>query len=133
MIREVHKISRRAFLGRLTAVGVCFAAGSLPKIAHANVPSVELEERKLGGNEFEVTIRVFHKGNNFFHYVDRVVLFRDGEEATVWEYSRNKRPEYEDFSVTTIVTVRQKTVFSCAANCNLHGENKDTGALTLSP
>ena len=133
MVTGSHKMSRRSFVGRLAMMGVFFAAGSLPTAAFANVPSIELEAGKLDGDEFEVTVKVSHKGNNFFHYVDRVALFRDGEEIKVWGYSRNERPESENFSVTTRVSVKQETVFSAAAHCNLHGENKDKAELKLLP
>ena len=118
---------------RLATVGIFFAIGGLPKPALANVPIVAIDATKLEGNEFEVTVNIFHKGNNIFHYVDRVVLFADGEEVKVWKYSRRRRPESENFSVKTKVSVTQETVLSSVANCNLHGENKDKGRLVLSP
>ena len=118
---------------RLATVGIFFAIGGLPKPALANVPIVAIDATKLEGNEFEVTVNIFHKGNNIFHYVDRVVLFADGEEVKVWKYSRRRRPESENFSVKTKVSVTQETVLSSVANCNLHGENKDKGRLILSP
>ncbi len=118
---------------RLATVGIFFAIGGLPKPALANVPTVAIDATKLEGNEFEVTVNIFHKGNNFFHYVDRVVLFADGEEVKVWKYSRRRRPESEKFSVKTKVSVTQETVLSSVAKCNLHGENKDKGRLILSP
>ena len=118
---------------RLATVGIFFAIGGLPKPALANVPTVAIDATKLEGNEFEVTVNIFHKGNNIFHYVDKVVLFADGEEVKVWKYSRRRRPESENFSVKTKVSVTQETVLSSVANCNLHGENKDKGRLVLSP
>lgn len=133
MFENCHRISRRSFVRRLATVGIFFAIGGLPKPALANVPTVAIDATKLEGNEFEVTVNIFHKGNNFFHYVDRVVLFADGEEVKVWKYSRRRRPESENFSVKTKVSVTQETVLSSVANCNLHGENKDKGRLILSP
>ena len=133
MFENCHRISRRCFVRRLATVGIFFAIGGLPKPALANVPIVAIDATKLEGNEFEVTVNVFHKGNNIFHYVDRVVLFADGEEVKVWKYSRRRRPESENFSVKTKVSVTQETVLSSVANCNLHGENKDKGRLILSP
>ena len=118
---------------RLATVGIFFAIGGLPKPALANVPIVAIDATKLEGNEFEVTVNIFHKGNNIFHYVDKVVLFADGEEVKVWKYSRRRRPESENFSVKTKVSVTQETVLSSVANCNLHGENKDKGELKLLP
>jgi len=120
-------------VSQLATLGVFFAMGGLAKPALANVPTVAIDATKLEGNEFEVTVNIFHKGNNFFHYVDRVVLFADGEEVKVWKYSRRRRPESENFSVKTKVSVTQETVLSSVANCNLHGENKDKGRLILSP
>ena len=84
---------------RLATVGIFFAIGGLPKPALANVPTVAIDAIKLEGNEFEVTVNIFHKGNNIFHYVDKVVLFADGEEVKVWKYSWRRRPESENFSV----------------------------------
>lgn len=133
MFENCHGISRRCFVRRLAAVGAFFAIGGLPKSALANVPTVAIDATKLEGNEFEVTVNIFHKGNNIFHYVDKVVLFADGEEVKVWKYSRRRRPESENFSVKTKVGVTQETVLSSVANCNLHGENKDKGRLVLSP
>ena len=133
MFENCHKISRRCFVRQLATVGVFFAIGGLPRPAFANVPTVAIDATKLEGNEFEVTVNIFHKGNNIFHYVDRVVLFADGEEVKVWKYSRRRRPESEKFSVKTKVSVTQETVLSSVANCNLHGENKDKGRLVLSP
>ena len=133
MFENCHRISRRCFVRRLATVGIFFAIGGLPKPALANVPIVAIDATKLEGNEFEVTVNIFHKGNNIFHYVDRVVLFADGEEVKVWKYSRRRRPESENFSVKTKVSVTQETVLSSVANCNLHGENKDKGRLILSP
>ena len=133
MFENCHRISRRCFVRRLATVGIFFAIGGLPKPALANVPIVAIDATKLEGNEFEVTVNIFHKGNNIFHYVDRVVLFADGEEVKVWKYSRRRRPESENFSVKTKVSVTQETVLSSVANCNLHGENKDKGRLVLSP
>ena len=133
MFENCHRISRRCFVRRLATVGIFFAIGGLAKPALANVPTVAIDATKLEGNEFEVTVNIFHKGNNFFHYVDRVVLFADGEEVKVWKYSRRRRPESENFSVKTKVSVTQETVLSSVANCNLHGENKDKGRLILSP
>ena len=133
MFENCHRISRRCFVRRLATVGIFFAIGGLPKPALANVPTVAIDATKLEGNEFEVTVNIFHKGNNIFHYVDRVVLFADGEEVKVWKYSRRRRPESENFSVKTKVSVTQETVLSSVANCNLHGENKDKGRLILSP
>jgi len=133
VFENCHRISRRCFVRRLATVGIFFAIGGLPKPALANVPTVAIDATKLEGNEFEVTVNIFHKGNNFFHYVDRVVLFADGEEVKVWKYSRRRRPESENFSVKTKVSVTQETVLSSVANCNLHGENKDKGRLILSP
>jgi len=133
MFENCHKISRRCFVRRLATVGVFFAIGGLPRPAFANVPTVAIDATKLEGNEFEVTVNIFHKGNNIFHYVDRVVLFADGEEVKVWRYSWRRRPESENFSVKTKVSVTQEMVLSSVANCNLHGENKDKGRLVLSP
>ena len=133
MFENCHRISRRCFVRQLATVGVFFAIGGLPRPAFANVPTVAIDATKLEGNEFEVTVNIFHKGNNFFHYVDRVVLFADGEEVKVWRYSWRRRPESENFSVKTKVSVTQETVLSSVANCNLHGENKDKGRLVLSP
>ncbi|UCG65069.1 MAG: hypothetical protein JSW12_21115 [Deltaproteobacteria bacterium] len=133
MFENSHKISRRGFLGQLATMGIFFLIGSLPKAALANVPTVSLDGRKLNGNEFEVTVNVFHKGNSRFHYIDQVVLYADGEEAKVWKYAWNKRPESENFSVTAKLRVTQKTVFSAMANCNLHGKNKEEGRLEVSP
>ena len=118
---------------QLATVGAFFAIGGLAKPALANVPTIAIDATKLEENEFEVTVNIFHKGNNIFHYVDRVVLFADGEEVKVWKYSRRRRPESENFSVKTKVSVTQETVLSSVANCNLHGENKDKGRLILSP
>ena len=132
MFENCHRISRRCFVRRLATVGIFFAIGGLPKPALANVPTVAIDATKLEGNEFEVTVNIFHKGNNIFHYVNRVVLFADGEEVKVWKYSWRRRPESENFSVKTKVSVTQKTVLSLVANCNLHGENKDKGRLVLS-
>ena len=132
MFENCHRISRRCFVRRLATVGAFFAIGGLPKPALANVPTVAIDATKLEGNEFEVTVNIFHKGNNIFHYVDRVVLFADGEEVKVWRYSWRRRPESENFSVKTKVSVTQETVLSSVANCNLHGENKDKGRLVLS-
>jgi desulfoferrodoxin (superoxide reductase-like protein) len=133
MFEDSHKITRRGFLGQLATMGVFFVIGSSPKAALANIPTVALDGRKLNGNEFEVTVQVFHKGNSMFHYVNQVVLYADGEEAKAWNYSWNKRPESENFSVKAKLGVTQKTVFSAMANCNLHGENKDKGNILLSP
>jgi len=133
MFEDHQEISRRRFVTQLATMGVLFAIGGLPKPALANVPTVAIDATKLEGNEFEVTVNIFHKGNNIFHYVDKVVLFADGEEVKVWKYSWRKRPESENFSVKTRVSVTQKTVLSSVANCNLHGENKDKGRLVLSP
>jgi len=132
MSENSHRFTRRGFFGQLAAMGVFFAIGGLPKAALANVPTVALDGRKLSGNEFEVTVHVFHKGNSVFHYVDQVVLYAEGEEAEVWKYAWNKRPESENFSVKAKLSVTQKTVFSAMANCNLHGPNKDKGRLELS-
>jgi desulfoferrodoxin (superoxide reductase-like protein) len=128
-----HKISRRSFIKKMGAVGLFAAIGSFPTEARANVPTVSLDTTDLGDKNFEVTVKVFHKGNNLFHYVDRVTLFADGEEIKAWDYSWNKRPESENFSVQTRVRVTRKTLYSAVANCNLHGENKDKGVLQLSP
>jgi len=133
MFEDHQEISRRRFVTQLATMGVFFAIGGLPKPALANVPTVAIDATKAEGNEFEVTVNIFHKGNNIFHYVDKVVLFADGEEVKVWKYSWRKRPESENFSVKTRVSVTQKTVLSSVANCNLHGENKDKGRLVLSP
>ena len=133
MFEDSHKISRRRFVRQLATMGVFFAIGSLPRPALANVPTVAIGAEKLEGNEFELTVNVFHKGNNIFHYVDRVALLADGEEVKVWKYSWRKRPESENFSVKTRVSVTQKMVLSSVANCNRHGENKDKGRLVLSP
>ena len=133
MFENCHRISRRCFVRRLATVGVFFAIGGLPRPALANVATVAIDATKLEGNEFEVTVNIFHKGNNIFHYVDRVVLFADGEEVKVWKYSWRRRPESENFSVKTKVSMTQETVLSSVANCNLHGENKDKGRLILSP
>lgn len=133
MFENSHKITRRSFLGQVATMAVFFVIESLPKAALANVPTVALDGRKLNGNEFEVTVNVFHKGNSMFHYIDQVVLYADGEEAKVWKYAWNRRPESENFSVKAKLSVTQKTVFSAMANCNLHGKNKDKGRLELSP
>ena len=109
------------------------ATGGLARPALANVPTIALDTTKLEGNEFEVTVNIFHKGNNLFHYVNKVVLFADGEEVKMWKYAWRRRPESANFSVKTKVSVTQETVFSLVANCNLHGENKDNGRLVLSP
>jgi len=128
-----YKISRRGFLGQLATMGIFFVVGSLPKAALANVPNIKLEAKRLDGNEFEVTVHIFHKGNSMFHYVDKVVLYADGEEFKVWNYAWNKRPDSENFSVTAKLSVAQKTILSSEANCNLHGKNKDKGQLVLTP
>jgi len=120
-------------VSQLATLGVFFAIGGLAKPALANVPTIAIDATKLEGNEFEVIVNIFHKGNNLFHYVGKVVLFSDGEEVKVWKYSRRRRPESENFSVKTKVSVTQETVLSSVANCNLHGENKDKGRLILSP
>lgn len=133
MVEGSHEISRRDFLGQLAIMAVSFAAASWPEPALANVPTVALRAIGLDGNQFEVTINVFHKGNNVFHYVDKVVLFADGKEIESWGYSWRRRPEAENFSVRTKVPVTKETVFSAMANCNRHGENEDRGRLVLSP
>jgi desulfoferrodoxin (superoxide reductase-like protein) len=132
MFENFHKITRRGFLGQVGTRGVFFVIGSLPKAAHANVLTVALDGTRMKGNDFEVTVHVFHKGNSMFHYVDQVVLYADGEEAKVWKYAWNKRPESGNFPVKAKPSVTQKTVFSATANCTLHGKNKDKGRLELS-
>jgi desulfoferrodoxin (superoxide reductase-like protein) len=127
------RISRRSFIKKLGSVGLLVAAGTVPTPAYANVPAVSLDARDLGDMESEITVKVFHKGNNLFHHVDRVGLFADGEEIKVWNYSWRQRPESENFSVKLRVRVTRKTLYSAVANCNLHGENKDRGTIQLSP
>ena len=95
MFENCHRISRRCFVRRLATVGIFFAIGGLPKPALANVPTVAIDATKLEVNEFEVTVNIFHKGNNFFHYVDRVVLFADGEEVITLKYTLLFQPTSE--------------------------------------
>ena len=127
------KISRRSFIKKTGAVGLFLVVGTLPTPARANVPAVSLDAMDVGNREFEITVKVFHRGNNLFHHVNRVGLFTDGEEIKAWNYSWNQRPESENFSVKARVKAMRKTAYSAVAHCNLHGENKDKGTIQLSP
>jgi desulfoferrodoxin (superoxide reductase-like protein) len=125
-------ISRRTFIRKMGIAGIFVVAGTLPTKASANVPAVSLDAVDLGDKEFEITVKVFHAGNNIFHHVNKVGLFADDKEIKTWNYSWNQRPESENFSLKTSVKVMTKTRYSAVANCNLHGENENKGTIELS-
>lgn len=133
MVEDLYKISRRDFVSRLAIISISLVMGSCPKTVLADIPAVALHATRIDGDEFEVTINVFHNGNTALHYVKKVVLFADGEEVKVWKYSWRKRPEAENFSVKTKVIVTKEIALSAVASCNQHGENEDRGRLILSP
>ena len=123
-------MKRRTFIRGFFA-SACFFVLK-PASALANVPSVRLEAKKAESpGDYVITVHVTHRGNSALHHINRVVLFRDGTETQRWEYSFSSRPPSENFSVTHTVKVQKETIFSAAANCNLHGENQDKGEIKV--
>ena len=73
------------------------------------------------GTEITIKINVKHKGNNFIHYTNWVVVKANGDEIARWDFSAGNRPENETFSRDLKYTVKGPTEITAQGNCNIHG------------
>jgi desulfoferrodoxin (superoxide reductase-like protein) len=126
--------TRLCLLSLLAFQVLSLALLAQPGPASANKSRSKLTAEKVGPNQYNVTISVEHDGNNFLHFSDWVKLFSNGAEIQRWEYTRSKRPEAQNFQVTTTVTVTGPIVLTSLAHCNIHGsDEKNQGRLELTP
>jgi desulfoferrodoxin (superoxide reductase-like protein) len=129
-----QSMTRYYLLSLLAFLVVSMALLTQPELALANKARSRLTAEKVGPNQYNVTVYVEHKGNNFFHSVNWVKLFSNGQEVKQWEYRYTRRPENENFQVTTTVTITGPTVLTSLAHCNIHGsDEKNQGRLELKP
>lgn len=98
---------------------VCIGAGAV----HADKSDVEIDVPKTAvkGSTITVTLKVIHKGNNWFHYTDWLWVKINGKEVKRWDFTRTQRPEGAVFTRTVQVVVDAPLEITAQANCNLHG------------
>jgi desulfoferrodoxin (superoxide reductase-like protein) len=91
--------------------------------AFANKTSVTIEapDTVKKGAEITIKINVTHKGNNFIHYTNWVIVKVNGEEISRWDFSSGNRPENENFSREVKYTVKGPTEIFAEGHCNIHG------------
>jgi desulfoferrodoxin (superoxide reductase-like protein) len=96
---------------------------SISFVVFANQTSVAIvaPETAKKGTEVTITINVSHSSNNRFHYTNWVWVKADGKEIGRWEYSSDKLPENENFSLEVKVKITADTVIEAQGNCNRHG------------
>ncbi len=89
----------------------------------ADKTSVQIEApaKAKKGETITITVKVTHDGNNIFHFTNWVYVKVNGKEVARWEYSVANRPESENLSLTTTVTVEETAYIEAMGNCNLHG------------
>jgi desulfoferrodoxin (superoxide reductase-like protein) len=106
----------------ICSVIVC-AVLSIPLMVFANQTSVAIvaPETAKKGTEVTITINVSHNGNSRFHYTNWVWVKANGKEIGRWEYSSDKLPENEKFTLEVKVKINADTVIEAQGNCNRHG------------
>ena len=100
---------------------ICFTVH--PLSADKSSVSIDTPDKAVKGSLIKIKLTVTHKGNNFFHYTNRVYLKINGKDIQRWEYSSGNRPESETFTREIDYTVEGSgpVNIEAEANCNLHG------------
>lgn len=107
-------------LARAVLLGLLLMAAT-PAAADESAVRLDLPTDAAEGTQITITVRVFHNGNDFFHFTDWVLLQADGKEIARWPFSADQRPEAENFSRTLTYRLLRPTTFTAQANCNIHG------------
>lgn len=117
-------LRRRDFMKTLAATALATIAHP-PALALANRTSVSLSapDRALRGSAITITLHVTHRGNNFTHFTNWVLLKADDQEIARWEFSAFNRPPSENFTLETTLEVQQTVQLVAEGNCNLHGSD----------
>ena len=107
-------------------VFLMFAANGFANKTSVKVIAPEKAEK---GTEITIKIEVSHIGNTKGHHTDWVWVKINGEEYKRWEYSPEKLPENQNFTVEFTIKADKDLEIIAEGNCNKHGskgENKVT-------
>lgn len=108
-------------------------AGWVPH-SWADVPTVTIQgpDEVKAGQPFSITFAIRHEGNNFIHHLSKLVIYVDGKEEKVWQYTWKAHPKQENWTISYELTLEQKVTVSAIATCNLHGPSKEA-SLPVAP
>lgn len=109
-------------------VTVIFLAASLNVMANKTSVEVKGPATAKKGSEVTFVINVTHKGNSKGHHTDWVTIKFNGKEVKRWDYTKEKLPASENFTLEYKMVVPEDGTIEVQGHCNLHGS---TGAKTL--
>jgi desulfoferrodoxin (superoxide reductase-like protein) len=92
-----------------------------PVLANKTSVKIEAPAEAVKGSTITVKINVSHDGNSYFHYTEWVYVKVNGKEVARWDFTRNARPENENFTREVQVKVDGPLEIESQGNCNIHG------------
>ena len=97
----------------------------LTNAALANKASVAIEAPSEipKGSDIVIRLTVTHSADSYFHYVEWLKIWVNGEEMNRWIFSASKRPEGATFTKEIKIMVNDILVIKAEASCNIHGSN----------
>jgi desulfoferrodoxin (superoxide reductase-like protein) len=92
-----------------------------PALANKAAASIEGPTSAEKGAEVTLRITVTHSANSPSHYTEWLKVSAGKNEIARWEYTKDKRPEAEQFTKEIKVKVTENTEVVAEASCNNHG------------
>lgn len=92
-----------------------------PALANKAAASIEGPTSAEKGAEVTLRITVTHSANSPSHYTEWLKVSANQKEIVRWEYTKDKRPEAEQFTKEIKVKVTENMEVVAEASCNNHG------------
>jgi desulfoferrodoxin (superoxide reductase-like protein) len=91
--------------------------------AFANKTSVKIitPQSAKAGSKITIKIEVNHKGNSAKHYTKGIIVKVNGKEYEKWEYTKNKLPKSQNFTLEFKINTESKLEIEVEGNCSKHG------------
>ncbi|MCX5907472.1 MAG: desulfoferrodoxin family protein [Deltaproteobacteria bacterium] len=83
--------------------------------------TIEAPAEAAKGGEITIVLNVTHSADNFFHHVNWVEVWLNGQTAFRWEYPAFDLPSAATFKKEIKMKVEGDTEIKAEANCNIHG------------
>jgi desulfoferrodoxin (superoxide reductase-like protein) len=112
---------KRKFINTIFLSLVLFLLFSTSSFANKTSVKIIAPEKAKAGSEITVKIEVNHKGNTTKHYSKLILVKVNGKEYKKWEYSKDKLPESQNFTLEFKIKVELKLEIEVEGKCNKHG------------
>jgi desulfoferrodoxin (superoxide reductase-like protein) len=111
---------KKSFIYFTMAIIIAFLSASA---VFANQTSVKIDVPASAekGSVITIKINVSHNANSYFHYTDWVYVKVNGKEVGRWDFTRDTRPDNENFTREVKVTVDGPLTIESEGHCNIHG------------